>query len=83
MDINIETNEDHIMKVLVTKEPKVFIYSQNKQKYSEGYHKVKKGIESRFYVITNYNKDSVTYMKIIKLENVPQTIDNLYFETIN
>jgi hypothetical protein len=80
--MNIENKANTHVKVLVTTVPRVFIFSQNKQIFCEGYHKLKSGIDARFYVITNYEDDLVVFLKIAKLKDIPILLDNSFFNSL-
>ena len=70
------------MKILVTKNLGIYVYSSKAKKHSLAYHKVFGGSQVRFYVITYRDKDRVDFINIKNIDNVPDHIDNEYLDTI-
>ena len=66
--------------VLITKEPKVYIFNCKMQLLKQAYHNVVSGKLVRFYVITYENPETVEFLSIQKLGDLPQTIGKDFFE---
>ena len=80
--MNYEEKKENRFKVLVTKEPKIFVFNCNTKKIKEGYHKMVSGVVVRFYSITYDHKETSKYINIKKIGVVPINIDVEYFESI-
>ena len=72
-------SQNNIMKVLATKEPKIYVYSNDSKSFREVYHKVIGGCDVCFYTITYYENSVSRFLSVKKIDHLPN-ITNEFFE---
>ena len=73
--------EKNVLKVLVTKNLKLFVYNVNTRKFN-AFRRLKPGNKVQFYVRTYFNGDNAKFVKIKKIEQVPDYFDENFFDNL-